>query len=124
VLFVESTLDIQRYFQAADTYLLTSTREGLPVALLEAMACGLGCIATRLERITDVLVDDGVSGCLVEPGDVAGFASALKALLTDAGMRRAMGARARTAVEDRYSVDRMVDAYLRIYQGFGGPGAD
>lgn len=115
VTFVESTLEIHKYFQAADVYLLTSTREGLPVALLEAMSTGLGCIATRLEGITDVLLTDHVSGLLVEPLDVDGFEASLRVMLADDAARRVMGARARDVIERGFGVDRMVEAYLASY---------
>lgn len=118
--FVESTLEIHRYFQAADVYLLTSTREGLPVALIEAMSCGLACIATRLEGITDVLITDGITGTLIAPGDVDGFARALRPLLVDAEARRAMGARAREVIALGFSVDGMVHSYDSIYQTLAG----
>ena len=52
--FVESTPAIEKYFRAADVYVLPSIREGLPIALIEAMSSGLPCVATRLEGSTDV----------------------------------------------------------------------
>src|SRR5262249_49614145 len=116
VLFVESTLEIHRYFQAADIYLLTSTREGLPVALIEAMSCGLGCIATRLDRITDTLITDRVTGRLIDPGDAEGYAGALRELMADAQARGAMGVRARDVITGAYSVDRMVQSYDTVYR--------
>jgi glycosyltransferase involved in cell wall biosynthesis len=115
VLFVESTREIHRYFQAADLYILTSTREGLPVALLEGMASGLGCVATRLEGITDVLIDDGHSGRLVAPRDASGFAAALTAMLTGTLDRKHAGACARERVLSQFTVDRMVESYFHIY---------
>lgn len=120
--FVESTVEIHKYFQASDVYMLTSTREGLPVALLEAMSTGLGCVATRLEGITDILLDDGLSGRLVPPRDVDRFAAALHEMLGDADGRAAMGARAREVITSGFSVERMVEAYLDTYRSLVGAG--
>ena len=115
VTFVESTLEIHKYFQAADVYLLTSTREGLPVALLEAMSTGLGCVATRLDGITDVLLTDHVSGLLVEPLDIDGFEASLRLMLGNDDSRQAMGVRARHVVERGFGVETMVESYFRSY---------
>jgi glycosyltransferase involved in cell wall biosynthesis len=115
VIFVESTLEIHKYLQAADVFMLTSTREGLPVALLEAMSCGLGCIATRLEGITDILITDGVSGRLVESGDLDGFDTALGFMLANPDARTAMGTQARETVVGHFGVEGMVEAYFDTY---------
>ena len=53
---------IDKYFRAADLYVLPSIREGLSIALLEAMSTGLPCVATRLPGSTDTMIDDGVNG--------------------------------------------------------------
>ena len=121
IFFVESTREIHKYFQAADVYMLTSTREGLPVALLEAMSCQLGCIATRLEGITDILITDGVSGRLVEPRDLDGFETALGSMLAHGDARTAMGARARETVVRRFGVEGMVEAYFETYRALLAP---
>jgi glycosyltransferase involved in cell wall biosynthesis len=123
VVFVESTTEIQTYYQAADLFVLTSTREGLPVALLEAMSTGLGCIATRLEGITDVLITDGVSGRLVEPGDAEALEEALRFMLAHPAGATEMGRRARAVVLEGYGVHRMVEAYLETYRALTEAGS-
>lgn len=72
-------------------------REGIPVVLMEAMSCGLPVIASRLSGIPE-LVEDGVSGILVEPGDASALASAIARLAADAETRERMGASARERV--------------------------
>ena len=89
--FVESTRTIEKYFRAADVYVLPSVREGLPIALLEAMSSGLPCVATRLEGSTDGLIDDRVNGLLVAPDDGAEMAAAIRLVLTDGADRGAAG---------------------------------
>src|SRR5206468_4407890 len=116
VFFVESTPAIDRYFRAVDVYVLPSIREGLPIALLEAMASGLACIATRLPGSTDVLINDGLSGCLVAPDDREGFAAAIGSLIADRARALRYGAAARQTVLDQYSIQRTAGAWLAAYR--------
>lgn len=78
----------------AEVFVLPSYNEGLPMALLEAMAWGVVPLVTPVGGIPAV-VHDGVDGLLVDPGDRAGLAAALTRLLTDPGLRAALGGRAR-----------------------------
>jgi glycosyltransferase involved in cell wall biosynthesis len=114
--FVESTLTLDKYFRAADVYVLPSVREGLPIALLEAMSSGLPCVATRLPGSTDVLIQHGVNGVLVEPDDTAAFAEAIGSLLSDANTAARLGAAARETVVERYSIQRTAPVWLSAYR--------
>jgi len=116
VIFVPPTNQIQDYFRAADVYAMPSSREGLPIALLEAMACGLPCVASRLPGATDVMIEDGVNGRLVAPREAAGFASALGAAITNPAEAARMGAAARRTVEERYTMKRVADTWLATYE--------
>ena len=98
VMFVEPTNEIERLFRAADIFVLPSAREAHPLALLEAMACGLPSIATRLPGATDVLIEDGINGRLVPLDDEQALANALIRMLTDRPAAWLMGARARETV--------------------------
>ena len=114
--FLDPTNDVERLFRAADLFVLPSVREAHPLALLEAMACGLPVIATRLSGATDAIVDDGLTGRLFAPDDEPALASALAELLADPAAARAMGERARAAVSARYDIGRTADAWLDAYQ--------
>jgi glycosyltransferase involved in cell wall biosynthesis len=116
VFFVESTSAIEKYFRAADAYVLPSIREGLPIALIEAMSSGLPCVATRLEGSTDGLIDDRVNGLLIEPDDEAGLTASLRWLLTDADVAARLGAAARDTVLERYSIEKTAALWLAAYQ--------
>jgi glycosyltransferase involved in cell wall biosynthesis len=116
VVFVDPTHAMERYYRAADVFVLSSVREAHPVALLEAMACGLPCVATRIPGSTDAVVDDGVTGRLVEPDDEAGLARALAEVLSDPAAAAGLGARARDAVANRYDIRRTADRWLDAYQ--------
>ena len=116
VISIEPTHDIERYFRAADAYVMPSIREAHPLALLEAMSCGLPCIATRLAGATDALIDDGQNGRLFPADDEASLADTLKQVLADPAAARAMGARARETVVARYDIRRTADQWLAAYE--------
>ncbi|MBS1809110.1 MAG: glycosyltransferase [Acidobacteria bacterium] len=82
------------FFHRADIFVLPSYGEGMPMAVLEAMAAGLPVIATRVGGIPE-LIDDGVEGFLLAPGDVQTLAHRIELLATDEALRRQMGERAR-----------------------------
>jgi glycosyltransferase involved in cell wall biosynthesis len=116
LLFVESTAAIEKYFRAADAYALPSIREGLPIALIEAMSSGLPCVATRIEGSTDGLIDDRVNGLLIAPDDEVGLTASLRLLLSDADIAARLGAAARDTVLERYSIEKTAALWLAAYQ--------
>jgi len=109
--------DVPPYLAAMDVYLMSSEFEGLPLALLEAMAAGLPVAATSVGGIPEV-IDSDAAGLLVEPGDVAGLAAATVRLLTDRAVAEAIGVTGREVVEERFGVERMAreleDIYLKV----------
>lgn len=107
--------DKDRALAEAAAFLLPSYGEGLPMALLEAMAAGLPVIATRVGAVPEV-VTDGVEGFLIEPGDVAALADRMLRLASDADLRKRMGAAARRRVETSYSLDHMAESILAVYR--------
>ena len=116
VMLIEPDADVDRYFRAADLFVLPSIREAHPLALLEAMACGLPCIATRLPGATDAIVTDRDNGRLFPPDDEAALVDAIRDVVSDAATACAMGARARATVVERYDVDRTAASWLAAYE--------
>lgn len=116
VIFVERTHEVEKYYGAADVFALPSLREGLPNALLEAMASALPCVASRLPGITDTVIEDGANGLLVPPGAVGALAEALRRVLQEPSWARRMGRRARQTIEERYGIHEVAAQYLRAYQ--------
>ena len=106
-------MDVPHLVPAFDVFALSSKTEGLPLVVPEAMAAGLPIVATAVGGLPDV-VDEGVTGMLV-PVEEAALRAALESLIGDPARARAMGARAREIALERYSHDRMVDAYLDRY---------
>jgi len=106
------------YLRALDALVLSSAWEALPLAVLEAMSCGLPVVATRVGGVPEA-VQDGVTGRLVAPGDAPALAGALAEVLGDAGVRRRWGAAGRSVFERRFRVDPMIDAVAEVYAGLG-----
>ncbi len=105
--------DVPRLLAASDVFVLSSDREGLPIAVLEAMAAARPVIATAVGNVPDV-VRDGETGRLIPPGDIAALAEALNDLLSDASRSEILGAAAREAVRD-YDVRHMVERYEKLF---------
>lgn len=90
-------------------------REGIPVALMEAMAAGLPVVASRLSGIPE-LVTDGETGLLALPGDAAALAAAIRRLHDDPALRRRLGRAARAAVERDFDLQGNVALLARRFQ--------
>jgi glycosyltransferase involved in cell wall biosynthesis len=115
VFFVESSHAIERYFRAADLYVLPSIREGFPVALLEAMSSGLPSVATRLPGSTDVIVEHGVNGLLAGPDELTGFTELIRTVLSNPDVAVRLGAAARRTVVEKYAIERTAPAWFAAY---------
>jgi glycosyltransferase involved in cell wall biosynthesis len=106
--------DVPRILAALDVFALSSTTEGLPLVIPEAMATGLPVVSTSVGGIPGV-VREGETGLLVPAGDTAALTSALDAMARDPARARALGARGRALALACYSAERMVDDYLALY---------
>lgn len=102
----------------ATVFVLPSHAEALPMALLEAMSWSLPVITTPVGGIPQV-VEHGVNGLLVRPGDVDGTAAALAGLMREPALREKLGAAARRTIERSYSLDASIERLTDIYRRFG-----
>jgi glycosyltransferase involved in cell wall biosynthesis len=102
------------YYQAADLFVLPSVAEGLSVALLEAMACGLPPVVTAVGGAPEV-VAHGESGWLLPPDDPQALRAAILALFENHALRSAMGCQARRRIVETYSLDRIADQLCSLY---------
>lgn len=114
VRFVGAVANVADWLRAADLFVLPSRTEGLPVSLLEAMATGLPCVATRVGGTPQVL-QDGHHGRLVPPEDPGALAAALHETSVDTAAA-AWGASARRHVEANYSLEHVAKRTLSLYQ--------
>jgi glycosyltransferase involved in cell wall biosynthesis len=102
-------------YAAADVFALPSSSEAQGIVALEAMACGLTVVASRVGGLRGT-IEDGRTGFLVPSGDVAAMADRLAAVLADASVREAVGDAARREVEAHFSWKRTVEQTLEVYR--------
>jgi glycosyltransferase involved in cell wall biosynthesis len=105
-------------FENASVIALPRYSAGLPTSLLEAMAAGVPAIASPVGAIPEVL-NDGASGVLVAPGDIAALTRALRKLLLDRAFAERVGAAGRETVRARFAPDRVMPRLEEIYADAG-----
>jgi glycosyltransferase involved in cell wall biosynthesis len=120
VLFAPTYDQPEHYYRAADAFALPSRQEGMPNALLEAMASGLPCVASDTGGIRDILAEQ-FPNQLVAPGDVAALASALENLFQPSAL--ALGAQLREHAVTHFSINvigrRLIDLYEELIRSNG-----
>jgi glycosyltransferase involved in cell wall biosynthesis len=98
----------------ADAFVLPSVNENMPLAMLEAMMCGLPCVASRVGGIPEALSAD--SGLLVAPGDKDALVGAMSRLVDEPGLAARLGARAARVARERFTIAQCADAYLALWE--------
>jgi glycosyltransferase involved in cell wall biosynthesis len=101
-------------YRQADIFVLSSQSEGVPLALLEAMSCGLPSVCTSVGGVPEILADS-VTGFLVQRGDVENMSAKILTLLNDEKLRKKMGSKARELVIENYTIGEMSQKILDIY---------
>jgi sugar transferase (PEP-CTERM/EpsH1 system associated) len=115
VRFLGQRGDVARLLRAADVFLLTSTSEGIPVTVLEALAAGLPVVATNVGGMREI-VEEGRTGLLAPAGDDAALAQHVLLLADQPALRTALGERGREVAAARFSERQMHAGYVRLYQ--------
>lgn len=113
--FLGSRSDVIDLLQQSWSFVLPSRGEGMPNALLEAMACGLPCIATRVSGSEDVITD-GLNGILVESEQPVQMAHALRFLIEDTELAQRLGQEGRATVVREYQLVHIVQRCLDLYR--------
>ncbi|CAG1003432.1 partial Alpha-maltose-1-phosphate synthase, partial [Anaerolineae bacterium] len=103
---------------AFDAVLMPSLWEGFGLVVLEAMAARLPVIASNVSALPEIVVQDE-TGLLVAAGDTAGLEKAMRYMVGDSEGARRMGAAGRTRLESQFSVARMVEQTVQVYQRRG-----
>ena len=109
--------DVPLILRALDVFVLSSIGEGISNAILEAMATGLPVIATRVGGNVE-LVQDGLTGCLIEPRRPEALATALTAYFHDPALARAHGAAGRERAAGEFGLERMLAGYTALYRQY------
>lgn len=110
--------DKRQLLMQSTAYVLPSFKEGLPMGILEAMSAGLPVVSTTIGGIPDA-IEDGVEGCLVEPGEPAALAEAIRKLMVSPQMRANMGRSGRQKVENFFLPEKVIPQVLVIYKELG-----
>lgn len=106
--------EVRIWLQKASLAVLTSSSEGMPVSLMEAAACGVPAVATRVGGVPE-LIDDGVTGILVDPGNVLELAAAMTRLLVDRDLAARYGQAARKRAMELFSSERQINSLLKVW---------
>lgn len=109
--------DVAALLHASDVFVFPSYREGLPVAVMEAMAAGVPVVASRIRGNVD-LIEDGHNGFLCEPEDAAGFAESIRKLLHDPALAEQFRRNSLEKIR-RYDTRIVMDRLRSIYHGAG-----
>jgi glycosyltransferase involved in cell wall biosynthesis len=112
--FAGARRDLGNILNAIDLFVMPSLWEGLPLSLVLAMGAGLPVIASRVAGIPEV-VQDNVSGLLVDPGDTTQLAGAMVRLLQDNGLGARLGQEGRAFVRPRFGVDGYIASMTALY---------
>jgi glycosyltransferase involved in cell wall biosynthesis len=107
--------EMRTAYQQADLLLFPSRLEGLPLAVLEAMACGTPAVASRASSLGEI-VNDGVNGRLCPVDEVGSFVEAIRELRNNPARLAEMGRAARSTVESRFSIEHMTDGYVALFE--------
>ncbi|MFA5286985.1 MAG: glycosyltransferase family 4 protein [Candidatus Omnitrophota bacterium] len=114
IFFIPEVLDTRDILSAIDIFVMPSLKEGLGLALMEAMSSGLAVIGSSVGGIM-TLIKDGENGLLVNPGDSSGIARAIIDLISDSNKALGLGANARKFIADEFSEEKMVSKTEGLY---------
>jgi glycosyltransferase involved in cell wall biosynthesis len=119
VTFTGYVENVEEYLKASDCFVLPSRSEGLPLSLIEAMACGLPSIATTVGGIPDVVMD-WENGVLVDPGDNGALRDAIWQLYSEEERTRDLGKHARATVKEGFSMQSVAEAHIETFEDVSG----
>lgn len=115
VIFAGSRKDVPEILPMLDAFVLPSLKEGLPMALLEAMAAKIPVIASKVGAIPNI-IEDGISGLLIPPENPDAVAEAINTILSDENSAKEMTRRGFQKVRDHFSSKKMAEKYLTVYR--------
>lgn len=108
--------EIAETLRESDIFLLPTRIEGFGLAIVEAMMCGTVPVVTKLDDITDTIVNNGISGILIQQGDVGGFSNAIIKLLKEPQTLFALSKKAAEIAKEKFKIEDMIDHYMALFQ--------
>lgn len=114
IFFLPSVMDTQEVLSVMDLFVLPSLKEGLGLALMEAMACGLCVIGSDVGGIKS-LIQDKYNGLLVRPADSQELSQAILELLQNPDKAKSLGANARIFINENFSQEKMISETEKVY---------
>lgn len=114
VFFIPKAYNIEEVLSIMDVFVMPSLKEGLGLALMDAMAAGRAAVASNVGGIR-TLIQDGYNGLLVPPGDDLALAEAIIRLLADPDKRKYLGDNAREFIKNNFSLEKMVSRTEEVY---------
>lgn len=115
VSFKNSVPNILDYLQTTDIFVFPSEKEGMPNSLLEAMACRLPVIATRIGGVVDI-VRDGENGLIVTPGNAEELKEAILRLIENTGLAEKIAENAYKDIKENFYINTIADKYIQLYK--------
>lgn len=116
VRFWGQRLDTEKFFNAADVFVMSSVSEGLPMSLVQAMSLGMPAITSDVGGMAEVVRLSG-AGLLAPVGNAEALAEAIVRMAKDPGLRAEAGANAQAAYKREFTLERMAAAYMNLYEG-------
>lgn len=114
IVWVGPTFEPERYMASADVFVLPSYREGFGMVIIESGGCGIPTIAYRVDGVVDAVVD-GVTGLLLEAGDIPRLAETMQGMVRQPDFRHQLGRQARVRVCEDFSDRSVTDAWVAFY---------
>jgi glycosyltransferase involved in cell wall biosynthesis len=116
VFMVGNVEDPEFYYHASDVFVFPSRNESFGNVLVEAMACGRACVATRIEGVTDDILVDGYNGFIVEQEDDDALTKAIIAILRDRKLKHYLGENALRTVDEKFRMETIAEGYMDLYE--------
>jgi glycosyltransferase involved in cell wall biosynthesis len=116
VFLIGKVANPELYYRASDVFVFPSRNEGLPNALLEAMACGTACVATRIEGITDDILLNSYNGLLVDQEDNEALADSVVSILRNPELKKYLAMNAVKTVDEKFRIDMIAEKYHEMYK--------
>ena len=118
VIFTGERNDVERFYRIADLFVLPSSYEGFGLVYLEAMACGVPCVALKPDYpkiiiASNEVIDDGVTGLLADPYSLDSLVEKIDRLLSDNNLKNKLGRNARRVCEKRFSWEQTTERLLK-----------